>query len=200
MGVAQPFFIAGLPRSRTAWLSVLCTTDRTVCYHEPTALMQSLDSLDQIYDSRYYSHVGVSDSGLGFFAEEILKRWAPRTLIVERNVREVEQSLAQLGLPVTNYCDLLLEHLRHVKAHPLVMWVPFEALSEERTVERIFWHLLPGVAFDEARFDLLERMVIEPNPQMVVNAFVANADAIMGMMSHLRGQFALKEQDAQTIH
>ena len=163
--MSSPFLITGLPRSRTAWLSVFCSGSGSICYHEPIGGIREISDLEAIYQSDYYKFDGNADSGLGFFLDWILKNIQPRTLIVERDPAEVVESLARLGLPRTNFPDLLNAALRPFKDHPLVMWVPYEALNVKRVMQKIYWHLMPGQAFDEERYDLLAKMRIEPDAE-----------------------------------
>ena len=158
---AKPFLITGQPRARTAWLSVLCSTGASMCYHEPSGGMGDISELKGVFDSDFYKFVGVSDSIMGFFLDWIFEHIAPRTVIVERDPGEVLDSLSLLGLPRTNLPYLLRENLERFKDHPLVMWVPFDALETKRIVQRVFWHLMPGEPFDENRYDLLAKMRIE---------------------------------------
>ena len=162
---AKPFLVTGLPRSRTAWLSVFMSGAGSICYHEPIGGIREVSDIEEIYKSDYYKFVGIADSGLGFFLDWILKNIQPRTLIVERDPSEVIESLAKLGLPRTNFTELLNDRLQTFKEHPLVMWVPYEALNMKRVMQKIYWHLMPGQPFDEARYELLAKMRIEADAE-----------------------------------
>lgn len=159
---AQRFLIAGLPRSRTAWLSVFATTGDSICYHDPLVGMSDVKELEAVYQSEFYKFVGVCDTGAGFFLDWILPTLAPRTLIIERDPKEVRDSMTALGLTVTQQqVNILADKLREFKEHPLVMWVPYEALNVKRVMQKVFWHLMPGHPFDEARYEQLTKMHIE---------------------------------------
>ena len=158
---ARPFLIVGLPRSRTAWLSVFMTAAGSICYHEPIGGIRDISDIEAIYKSDYYKFVGISDSGLGFFLDWILKNIQPRTLIVERDLVEVDESMDLLGFPRTNATELLSAELQKFKEHSSVMWVPYEALNVKRVMQKIYWHLMPGQPFDEERYELLAKMHIE---------------------------------------
>lgn len=148
------FLVTGLPRSRTAWMSAFLSTENSICQHEPTAFMNSVDDIVKFYKAWPHKFVGASDSGMGMWIDWVLGIIKPKTLIIERSLTDVEQSLEDMKLPVpaTNYCDLLLGKLLTVKNHPLVLWVPFDALNEQRVMQKIWWHLLPGEPFDEQRY------------------------------------------------
>lgn len=198
---AQKFLITGLPRCRTAWLSVLCTIGGSMCYHEPMARMVDISDLEQIYSSEYYKHIGVADSGLGFFLDWILKNMAPRTLIVERDPKEVTESLFKLGVARSNYSHLLLEKLQEFRDHPLVMWVPFEALNTKRVVQRVFWHLLPGMAFDEERYEQLEKTKIETDPARTFKEAEKHKDQLARLMRDILPKIKMTEkQNASIVH
>jgi len=137
----------------------------------------------------YADHDGVSDSGLGFWLDWILREVKPRTVIIERDIQEVEESLMAmgLGLPATNFCDLLKRKLDEIQDHPLVMRVPFNALGNVRVMQRVWWHLLgPNVAFDEERFEKMNAQRIEVNAEHIAQAFAAEHTIVDQIMPFIR--------------
>lgn len=193
--VSRRFFITGLPRSRTAWLAVLCSGDTTICLHDPIGQMSALEDLDILWQPGSYQYKGIADPGLGFFASKILERYAPRTLVIERPIKDVENAIAAMGLPRTNYCDLLGAELAKVRNHPLVMRVPFASLDSKRVVSKIFWHLMPGMTFHEERYDLLAKMRIETSlPQALKRGF-ERAPQIQAMMAPWMNRLRIKQPD-----
>ncbi len=164
---ARPFFITGLPRSRTAWLSAYLSMGDTLCYHEPLKQITELDDLRGLLDSPYYDFIGAADSGLGFHLDWVTEHLACPVLIVERPRAQVEASIQRMGLPATNYCELLEKELRRFSGHTAVMRVPFEKLSDRRVMEKVFWHLMPGRDFDEVRFRQFCAYNIQVDPKEV---------------------------------
>jgi hypothetical protein len=158
---AKPFLITGLPRSRTAWLSVFMTTGSSICYHDAIAAIAEIEECAKLFKSEFYKFVGVADCGFVFFLDWILENIKPRTLIVERDPAEVTESLVQLGLPRSNIAQIMHAELIKFRTHPLVMWAPFESLERKRVIQKAFWHLMPGEAFDDARYEHLAKMRIE---------------------------------------
>ena len=78
-----PFFITGLPRSRTAWLANFFTTQTAFCFHDRckdgwTAawVEQSLKMVAQGFvpgsPPARYTHVGDADSGLMLIAPQLV--------------------------------------------------------------------------------------------------------------------------------
>lgn len=140
-----PFWITGLPRSRTAWFAEAMRGARSSCFHELTAETRSFAE----FKARWLSgadqqHRGNSDSGCGLHIARIMDEIAPRTLIVERPIDEVERSLkALLGVdPPRRDLERLQEALAY--SHPLIKRVRFSDLADRHAlVEAVEW-LLPG--------------------------------------------------------
>jgi hypothetical protein len=184
---ARPFFITGLPRSRTAWLSVYMTTGRAVCYHDACAKIERIEDVEAVFASDFYHYVGIADSALGFYLPWILQNIGPRTLIVERDPDEVSNSLAALGMPKTKLPNRLLASLKEFRGHPLVMWVPYRLLDEKRVMEKAFLHLLPGEAFDERRHDEMAKLNIQTDMRKAVASYLANRPQMDRLMQQAIG-------------
>jgi hypothetical protein len=87
-----PFFITGLPRSRTAWLANFFTTDHSFCYHD----ISRVGSVWAILESTSSDFVGDSDSGLLTLVDSLLIRFYIIPLIVQQKV------LSDILLSITN--------------------------------------------------------------------------------------------------
>lgn len=175
-----PYLVTGLPRSRTAWMAEWLPN----CVHEPVIDLDAIDDLRGVYAK----HQGVSDSGLGFWLDWILREIKPRTLIIERDIAEVERSLAELcpQMPATNLCQLLRAELDKHKAHPLVMVVPFHALSHPITMRKVWWHLTGNHnPFDEGRYDRMNKMNIQVDPERAIELVKSRKVGIMNEIAPL---------------
>ena len=158
--MSEPFLITGLPRSRTAWLSVAATNDQSICWHEPTITLRRWeDVFTEVWGRSNHRYVGISDSALGFHLREITQLRGIRVLIVERDIAEVEASLAQLWSAKTNYCSLLQAAL--VYSHPSVLRLPFHGLTDSRIVAAALRHLMPEANVSLERIETLQRMNIQ---------------------------------------
>lgn len=156
-GVAlQPFFITGLPRSRTAWLANLLTTDTTICYHD-----QPFD-MDKVENGKV---VGFSGPQVCLQFDEV--RWifpsAP-WLIVLRDQSEALASFQRLvpviGVPGAYWegrCQLITDLCSRWQART----VAFNALDDETEMRLVWAHLLPGIPFDAQRFELLKSFNVQ---------------------------------------
>lgn len=143
----QPFWIAGLPRSRTAWFAQAMRGPRSSCFHELTARTRDFAEFKRLWLlCAHDQHRGNSDSACGLHAARILAEIAPRTLIIQRPVAEVVTSLRRfLGHPLPGV-ETALESLQHALAieHPLIKRVRFADLTDrDALIEAVEW-LVPG--------------------------------------------------------
>jgi hypothetical protein len=176
---ARPFLITGLPRSRTAWLSVLATTGKSMCYHHPT--FSKIEDLAPYYDHDSLDYVGVSYSMMGFFLPWILENIKPRTLIVMRNIDDVRASMDKIGLN-TEAVDVLRDTLIQYMKHPLVYVIPFPALDDTRVMSKAFAHLMPGMPFDETRFKQLCQLNIQMDVPKAIRFFREKRPEVLSLL------------------
>lgn len=179
----RPFFCTGLPRSRTAWLSVIATTPRSICAHEPSRDFASFDDLKAAWLAPRPApeFVGVSDSGLGLQIGRVLEEIQPRTLIVERDLEEVRRSLAAYmrGLPYDQALgDAFLHRLQSaldaVARHPLVLRIPYEKLRLAESVQHAFAWLCPGL--DMSHVPALMRLNVQVDRAALMDEIAGQQD------------------------
>jgi hypothetical protein len=157
----QPFFVTGLPRSRTAWLANLLTTDTTICFHDVPF------------------SIGAVDNGkvVGFSGPQVCKqftevcRFFPNApwLIVLRNPDDALASLIYVKRKVEanvvpmpdGFWDARRELISALCLKHQVQTVTFEELDDEEVMRSVWAHLLPGIPFDSQRFDLLCKMNVQ---------------------------------------
>lgn len=178
--------ITGLPRSRTAWLSVAATGYKSMFYHEPYDQLSRWQDIGRIWSGSRYLYTGIADSAMGFHLAEILERWGPRTLIVERAPDAVEASLARAfpGVLATNYVRLLDSALGAVGEHPLILRVRFDELNNTGAVWRALRHMMPEAKLDIDKIKGLMRL----NVQAVVSKVLEDASARAHEIGRLIGQ------------
>lgn len=147
------FFITGLPRSRTAWFAVATNTPTSVCFHEPTARLNSFEDLREFWAPKFGVDIGISDSCLAPLAERIVEELQPRTLVVERPFEDVLRSYinyaARAGISVNEakirrFAGAAIEALENIKASPVVKTVQFAALDDYTEVLSAMRWLLPN--------------------------------------------------------
>jgi hypothetical protein len=146
--MSAPFWITGLPRSRTAWFAVAMRGPRSHCFHELTGDTASFEHMAALWLCGEPGQArGNSDSACGLHARRILETLRPRTLIIERPVGEVVASLSRLFERDMRAIAPMLERLEHSLSlgHPLIKRARFADLDEDRdaVIEAAEW-LVPG--------------------------------------------------------
>lgn len=81
------YFIAGLPRSRTAWLSVFMSQSNTYCYHDGC---NGCNDLDEYWDK--IEGFGDSSTGLVLIDINKLRTHCP-IVIIDKNEAELERCI-----------------------------------------------------------------------------------------------------------
>ena len=138
-----PFFITGLPRSRTAWFaSYFDRIDGVTCHHE---LLARVRSKQEFYDAMEAGrHVGNSDCGL--YLSDAQDRWPDaRVLVVLRPAKDVVASLARAGCPTEL---AVIREMEYQTSKIAGLRVPYNAI--DRSMQAIHEYLLPSVPYDEA--------------------------------------------------
>lgn len=86
------FMVLALPRSGTAWVSNLLTTDTSLCIHE--AFMDN--SINDLDTRSYDGMLGIAETSAFTKVDEINQHSAKK-LVIERPLNEVNESIAELG-------------------------------------------------------------------------------------------------------
>ena len=156
----EKFFVLGLPRSRTYWLSRFLSTPTCVVEHEAAMHYDSLDAL----------HAGMKD---GMCDTSLLLRWKDlkgKIVLIERPAAEVEESLNRLypnprrKALLTCAWDALQEAKRShhciqyddLRQEAVCQWL-FEHLTEER-FDRLRWKELDQLVLVADQSGLMSRM------------------------------------------
>lgn len=87
METDTPFFILGLPRTRTAWLSVVATMCGRTCFHEG---MRGFDSFDAYTQGR--AAPGDADPTLIYWTARLIAQWPEARFVVVS--RDPDEALA----------------------------------------------------------------------------------------------------------
>lgn len=168
------YFITGLPRSRTSWMANLMTTDNSFCFHEPvTELERHKSEISDMMDKKaiHYKNVGVSDSALPLYFEEVIKP-GDNVVIIERDVDDVAVSISEsmgislkLGMEFAEEQWQKLEELK--KALPLVLPIKYENLDDAGVTLAVMKFLTRDLYLDEDRV----RRLINTNVQVDIKRY-----------------------------
>lgn len=170
-----PFFITGLPRSRTAWMANFLTWGNSFCHHDALRLECSVAGLRKQIERCRAWYVGDSDSGLMWFAEDIVKAWPDaRWVLIRRPMQECLESYQNYfprhpypGIPVLKDADALtVFHEMEKISTRVTQHVPMGNLSivqadglDDENVMRAMWDwVLPGILFPVERWRMLNTM------------------------------------------
>jgi hypothetical protein len=147
--VTAPFYITGLPRSRTAWLARVFTLGRVRCLHDAAARF-GVDRLPDVLAS-VGGMAGVSDSGLALVRDKLpVGKW----LVVRRDFQRAAESFLSMpryrfetGDHPRSLAPLYeIEHgLKEIERTEDCRTVAFDDLDDEQTV-RAAWKFLIGDA------------------------------------------------------
>lgn len=180
MKLKGTFFIASLPRTRTAWLANWLTCGDSTCHHEALRFCASGAEIKKYFEATGAPYVGDSDSGLPFMIDEVMGEFPEaRLVVIERPVEPVLLSLAKTFSAakasfqeVVTKTNLALERMKK-KYRPLV--IPYDALNDQKTCERIWAHCLPEIPFNELRWKMLDQLVVEIQPEKYLKTFPPEA-------------------------
>jgi hypothetical protein len=86
------FMVLALPRSGTAWVANLLTTDTSLCIHE-AFMDHSIDDLDT---RSYDGMLGIAETSAFIRADE-LNLHSAKKLIIDRPFDEINNSIVKLG-------------------------------------------------------------------------------------------------------
>lgn len=165
-----PFFVTGLPRSRTAWLANFLTAQGALCMHE--GLLHGVDmALRWLIRGGAPGRRGLSDSILPLYWPQISKPFGDcRLVIVERDPAEcwislldyLEKHEVQVHRPTLEERFVLIKsHLTDMKMFSPHIVVRFEDLGNLGVLSDIWEHCLPGLPFDADRAALLQRLNVQ---------------------------------------
>lgn len=149
------YFITGLPRSRTAWLANFMCSGDSFCFHEGLRGCKTPEDFEAKLNTGH-CFTGNSDSGQMFMRTLMSRPDAP-VLIVERDIHEVIDSLADIGLYNGDVRLLLVEMSRQM--HRIKgMRVKFDEIPG--ALEDI-WTYLVDLPFDKQRAEQLNTLNVQ---------------------------------------
>lgn len=165
-----PFFITGLPRTRTAWLANYMTYGSTACFHD---LMHRFTLFEIASNLRKTgcSHIGYSDPALLLHWKAIVEdipdaRW----LIIQRDIQDVARTWdTVLGQDSTEHLRELQGEIRNIRTMiPRALHVHFDDIDTR--IDEIEGHLAPGAHFPKWRHEMLRKMNVQVTPKSIIEA------------------------------
>lgn len=163
----QPFFVTGMIRSRSAWLSNVFTTDSTLCFHDPS------ETVEQLMNQYPHYRVGVSSSYLVTNFRQLTDKYPEAPwLYIDREEQEAKRSLMKFtdgklfGKDVDRILKRHAVYAMMVKDHPKTLVVPFHEI-DTRLCEA--WQHLLKEPFQAVRAGILRELRVEQRLGVILN-------------------------------
>jgi len=163
----QTFFICGTPRSRTAWLANLLTTDTSFCFHELLAEYSDMSAIEKCFIETGKNIVGNSDSGNTLYIDKILNEFpASKIVVIKRDKAEVIQSLKDSKLLINGVAniyevvDLVNEAIDYIEDNVNCISFNYSDLTKAKYCKKIFEYCT-GLTFDYKRWELLTNLNVQ---------------------------------------
>lgn len=143
------FMVLSAPRSASTWISNWLTTDTSLCLHDPL-WTQHYSDLDAIESEKV---LGIACTGCALFPEWV-NRHSARKVILHRDLKEVDASLARIGLPPCSaQWEGVLERIHGIH----LSWT--DVFEKPKAI----YEYLLNQPFDAQRHSELRKMNIQPD-------------------------------------
>jgi hypothetical protein len=154
--MASNFFITGLPRSRTAWLSAFMSSGDVFCHHELIKENQDVVSYANAM-AKGYRVVGNADCGGMVFPDILALHDA--IVIIERDPEEVIESLNKVFPEKTKETPEIVYELQKRLDMVNGLRIPYNEVNS--SIKKIWEHCTGSLTgFDENRFNLMRELRI----------------------------------------
>lgn len=184
-----PFIIYGLPRSRTAWLSMFLSYGDWNCHHERAMHMRSMADVVDLFST---PNTGTIETGAPY-GRCLLKYFVPnlKEVVILRPVEDALNSLLKLDISEVATFDQqklrkLMERgdraLKRIIKDPNVLAINYSDLDKEETCARIFEFCLP-YKFDRDWWQYMKDKNIQLNYKLLLLYRLQNKGAIAAFKS-----------------
>ena len=163
----NPFFIIGLPRTRSSWLSNFLTYKTSFCFHEAIRLCYKMEDMKDLFECVNEPNVGDADCRLLFYTNDMLRLFPnAKWVLINRKIEDVDKSLEK------RYDfgdDKDKEHTREIsrlinifKKENKVLEFNFEDLDRKEVCKEIWEYCIKDTPFPEKRWYQLDVMKVDP--------------------------------------
>lgn len=175
--INPPYYIIGLPRSRTAWLANLFTYGPSFCWHEASRNVSGKFELKHWLETTPAYYVGNSDSAMGIYWQDVVCMFEnSKVIFVERSMESAKKAYLK-AFPfwpveaVEKSFDTIFEGMGKLTQEidsKNQMHVDFLSLDNVETVKAMWRFVMPDVQFDKNRYEMLQQMRVDTIwPKMV---------------------------------
>lgn len=168
----EPFFVIGLPRSRTYWLSKFLTTDSCKVGHDSSCEYSSIEEMHKKMDN------GICDTALAFHWK-LLKG---KIVIIERDYNDVLRSVSALGMVESASLRKIYDALQEAKQfYPCIS---YKDLQKKSVCKELFEYLT-GEKFDSVRWKRMDKEIITVSVDEEMTRFKNNSENIQSLYGSL---------------
>lgn len=161
-----PFFIASLPRSRTAWLANFLSFGPAYCFHEPMSYCP-LEDYPRLLESTQTHYAGVADSLNCLVMEQLVDMFPrARIVVIRRDIMAVAESV-QKAFNVK--CSRMLERMNQELDRIEKAYDPLVIDYEQFDCAKIWKHLFGNIPLNRRRLEMLEDFSVTVHPQVSFN-------------------------------
>ena len=171
MSEFRPFFIVGLPRSRTAWLANLLTVPgQSFCWHEGEAGHGNLEQLVEKMMRRPESRVGNASSGIAFYGDDIYRLLPEaRYIIIERDPESAKRALIKVANEYVDVDSVWPHMVKKFNAfieslsEHYVLKIRYDQLHDEETCINTWNFATNELPWDSERWQMLTELNVQAN-------------------------------------
>ena len=185
---AQPFFVTGLPRSRTAWMANFLTWRDSFCHHDLLSECEHIDNLRGFLQVTAKDNdcqfVGTSDSGLCIWHRELLELFpAAKVVVIRRDPLEAAEDYARnfgqsgyggVAIPPKGQLNKMFKGMDSILDEMVEEWpegqmlnLSMAVLDHLGTMEELWKFLYGERDFPLDRWAMLDRLLVSPAPWKV---------------------------------
>lgn len=156
----EKFFILGLPRSRTYWLSKFLDTPTCKVEHDGSCNYSSVDDMhENMMD-------GICDTALVLHWRKLIGK----VVVIDRDYSEVVESLKEIGLPESGFLKQIRDAV--IEAKKVHTWIPYHFLQNENICKMLFEDMT-GETFDRERWAIMDKQILTVPVQEELERFKA---------------------------
>jgi hypothetical protein len=162
------FFITGLPRTRSSWLSNFFTYKDSFCFHEAIRLCYNITDMKILFECIKETNIGNSDAWLMFHYDKIMEmfpnsKWVliKRDFISAFEAAKKRYKFERLPIDLETFSDLK-EKLDEFEKEYSPLVIQYETLDDIDVCKRIWEYCLPDIPFNKARWYQLDVLKIDP--------------------------------------
>jgi len=156
----KTFFIAGLPRSGTAWVSNFLTTDNSICLHD--GIKYIVDGYANTLQATGRGFCGDSGSHIQMIYKTLLEVFPDaKFAMIVRSPSDVVESLKIMELPIDGLDEsrqLLMQMFRDIDD---IIVINFNDLFTNEEAAKKLWNHCIGDGFDPFRWRMLTKLNIQ---------------------------------------